>query len=94
MSGPKSTKDCARRYLEHNGLAFALIHWGPSQKQFDSNLAGYTLGDKHVSNALPPGHPPIDASAQTKPRSRRKRWNPQAWARAAGQRTAPLRDYF
>ena len=36
-------KDCVRCHLEHNGLDFSLLHWEPSQKQFDHKLTGYAL---------------------------------------------------
>ncbi len=41
-------KDCVRCHLEHNGEDFNLIHWEPSQKQFDHRLTGYTLEGKHA----------------------------------------------
>jgi len=40
MSNPNG-KDCARCHLEHNGVDFSLIHWEPSQKQFNHQLTGY-----------------------------------------------------
>ena len=36
-------KDCVRCHSDHNGLDFNMIHWEPSQKQFDHRLSGYKL---------------------------------------------------
>jgi hypothetical protein len=63
MKNPNG-KDCVRCHLEHNGLDFALIHWEPSQKQFDHNLAGYVLEGKHVSVACAQCHTPKNMTGQ------------------------------
>src|SRR5690242_722107 len=47
MANPNG-KDCVRCHLEHNGEDFHLIHWEPSQKQFDHRLTGYNLEGKHA----------------------------------------------
>src|SRR5205814_2395622 len=39
MKNPNG-KDCVRCHLDHNGEDFGLIHWEPSQKQFDHRLTG------------------------------------------------------
>src|SRR5260370_8538575 len=57
MKNP-SGKDCVRCHLEHNGLDFSLIHWEPSQKQFDHKLTGYALEGKHANVACTQCHTP------------------------------------
>jgi len=57
MNNPNG-RDCVRCHLEHNGEDFTLIHWEPSQKQFDHKLAGYPLVDKHASVACEKCHTP------------------------------------
>ena len=52
-------KDCVRCHLEHNGKDFTLIHWEPSQKQFDHRLTGYKLEGKHVGIACEKCHMPM-----------------------------------
>jgi hypothetical protein len=47
MKNPNG-KDCVRCHLEHNGVDFALVHWEPSQRQFDHRLTGYALEGKHA----------------------------------------------
>jgi hypothetical protein len=42
-------KDCVRCHLEHNGENFSLIHWEPSEKQYDHRLTGYALEGKHAA---------------------------------------------
>jgi len=51
-------KDCIRCHLEHNGEDFNLIHWEPSQKQFDHRLTGYKLEGKHAGIACEKCHLP------------------------------------
>jgi len=51
-------KDCVRCHLEHNGEGFSLIHWEPSQKQFDHRLTGYKLAGKHLGVACEKCHTP------------------------------------
>jgi hypothetical protein len=51
-------KDCVRCHLDHNGEDFGLIHWEPSQKQFDHNLTGYKLEGKHAGLACEKCHMP------------------------------------
>jgi len=51
-------KDCVRCHLEHNGEDFNLIHWEPSQKQFDHRLTGYNLEGKHAGVACEKCHMP------------------------------------
>jgi hypothetical protein len=52
-------KDCVRCHLEHNGEDFGLIHWEPSQKQFDHRLTGYNLEGKHAGIACEKCHTPM-----------------------------------
>ena len=47
MQNPNG-KDCVRCHLEHNGEDFNLLHWEPSQKQFDHHLTEYNLEGKHA----------------------------------------------
>jgi Cytochrome c7 and related cytochrome c len=53
-------KDCVRCHLEHNGEEFHLIHWEPSQKQFDHRLTGYNLDGKHTGVACEKCHMPAN----------------------------------
>lgn len=55
MKNPNG-KDCVRCHLEHNGEDFGLIHWEPSQKQFDHRLTGYPLEGKHSGVACEKCH--------------------------------------
>jgi hypothetical protein len=55
MQNPNG-RDCIRCHLEHNGEDFTLIHWEPSQKQFDHKLTGYPLVDKHAAVACEKCH--------------------------------------
>ncbi len=55
MQNPNG-RDCVRCHLEHNGENFTLVHWEPSQKQFDHNQTGYKLVDKHASVACEKCH--------------------------------------
>jgi hypothetical protein len=57
MANPNS-KDCVRCHLDHNGKDFNLIHWEPSQKQFDHKLTGYVLEGKHAGIACEKCHTP------------------------------------
>ncbi|MGH9679035.1 MAG: cytochrome c3 family protein, partial [Candidatus Acidiferrales bacterium] len=57
MQNPNG-RDCVRCHLEHNGVDFALVHWVPSEKQFDHKLTGYPLVDKHASVACEKCHTP------------------------------------
>ena len=57
MKNPNG-KDCVHCHLEHNGLDFSLVHWEPSQKQFDHKLTGYALEGKHASVACAQCHTP------------------------------------
>ena len=52
-------KDCVRCHLEHNGENFNLLHWEPSQKQFDHRLTGYNLEGKHAQTACEKCHSPM-----------------------------------
>jgi Cytochrome c7 and related cytochrome c len=52
-------KDCVRCHLEHNGEGFNLIHWEPSQKQFDHRLTGYKLEGKHADTPCEKCHSPM-----------------------------------
>ena len=52
-------KDCVHCHLEHNGEDFTLIHWEPSQKQFDHHLTGYNLEGKHSGIACEKCHSPM-----------------------------------
>jgi hypothetical protein len=56
-------KDCVRCHLEHNGLDFSLIHWEPSQKQFDHKLTGYALEGKHAGLECAKCHTPKNITA-------------------------------
>jgi hypothetical protein len=58
MKNPNG-KDCVRCHLEHNGEDFNLIHWEPSQKQFDHQLTGYSLEGKHAGIACEKCHAPM-----------------------------------
>ncbi len=57
MANPNS-KDCVRCHLEHNGEDFNLLHWEPSQKQFDHHLTGYNLEGKHAGLKCEQCHTP------------------------------------
>src|SRR5256884_7166986 len=57
MKNPNG-KDCVRCHLDHNGEDFSLIHWEPSQKQFDHRLTGYVLEGKHAGLACEKCHMP------------------------------------
>jgi len=57
MQNPNG-KDCVRCHLEHNGEDFNLLHWEPSQKQFDHRLTGYRLEGKHAGLACEKCHTP------------------------------------
>ena len=57
MKNPNG-KDCVRCHLDHNGEDFGLIHWEPSQKQFDHRLTGYILEGKHAGLACEKCHLP------------------------------------
>ena len=57
MKNPNG-KECVRCHLEHNGEDFHLVHWEPSQKQFDHRLTGYNLEGKHVGVACEKCHMP------------------------------------
>jgi hypothetical protein len=58
MANPNG-KDCVRCHLEHNGEDFKLIHWEPSQKQFDHRLTGYKLEGKHAETPCEKCHSPM-----------------------------------
>lgn len=66
MKNP-SGKDCVRCHLEHNGLDFSLIHWEPSQKQFDHKLTGYALEGKHAGIACAQCHTPKNIQSSDRP---------------------------
>lgn len=66
MRNPNS-KDCVRCHLEHNGEDFGLIHWEPSQKQFDHRLTGYNLEGKHAGIACEKCHMPGSIVASERP---------------------------
>lgn len=57
MKNPNG-KECVRCHLDHNGENFSLIHWEPSQKQFDHGLTGYPLQGKHSGVACEKCHTP------------------------------------
>jgi hypothetical protein len=44
-----ANKDCARCHSEHNGEAFGLIRWEPSEEKFDHSKTGYVLEGKHAA---------------------------------------------
>lgn len=56
--GNPNGKDCVRCHLEHNGEEFHLIHWEPSEKQFDHRQTGYSLEGKHSGVACEKCHIP------------------------------------
>lgn len=58
MQNPNA-KDCVRCHLEHNGEDFNLMHWEPSQKQFDHKQTGYVLQGKHADIPCEKCHSPI-----------------------------------
>ena len=43
-----NNEQCAQCHSEHNGRDFPLIHWVPSEKDFDHNQTGYPLQGKHA----------------------------------------------
>jgi hypothetical protein len=55
MQNPNG-KDCVRCHLEHNGADFNLLHWEPSQQQFDHRLTGYNLEGRHAGLACEKCH--------------------------------------
>jgi hypothetical protein len=57
MQNPNG-KDCVRCHLEHNGEDFNLLHWKPSQTQFDHHLTGYNLEGKHAALTCEKCHTP------------------------------------
>jgi hypothetical protein len=57
MQNPKG-KDCVRCHLEHNGENFNLVHWEPSEKNFDHRSTGYALEGKHATVACQQCHTP------------------------------------
>src|ERR1700741_3353583 len=57
MKNPNG-RDCVRCHLEHNGEDFNLIHWEPSQKNFDHQQTGYKLEGKHAEVACEKCHMP------------------------------------
>jgi hypothetical protein len=57
MQNPKG-KDCVRCHLEHNGENFNLIHWEPSEKNFDHRSTGYALEGKHSTVPCQQCHSP------------------------------------
>jgi hypothetical protein len=62
MQNPNG-KDCVRCHLEHNGEDFNLLHWEPSQKQFDHHLTGYNLEGKHAVLSCEKCHTPSKMAA-------------------------------
>jgi hypothetical protein len=56
-------KECVRCHSDHNGLDFNMIHWEPSQKQFDHRLTGYKLEGKHAGVACEKCHKPANMIA-------------------------------
>src|SRR5438270_9417817 len=60
-------KDCVRCHLEHNGENFNLLHWEPSQKQFDHRLTGYNLEGKHAQTACEKCHSNVHGWPRTFP---------------------------
>jgi len=75
MKNPNG-KDCVRCHLDHNGENFSLIHWEPSQKQFDHRLTGYPLQGKHSGVACEKCHTPAHMIPEI--RALLKRQNPAA----------------
>ena len=75
MKNPNG-KDCVRCHLDHNGENFSLIHWEPSQKQFDHRLTGYPLQGKHGGVACEKCHTPAHMIPEI--RALLKRQNPAA----------------
>ena len=71
MKNPNG-KDCVRCHLEHNGLDFSLIHWEPSQKQFDHKLTGYALDGKHANVACSQCHTPKNMQASDRAQTKYK----------------------
>jgi len=57
MQNP-NLKDCVRCHREHNGESFNLIHWEPSENQFDHRLTGFNLEGKHASVPCEKCHTP------------------------------------
>ncbi len=60
-------EDCVRCHLEHNGLDFQVIHWEPSQKQFDHKQTGYPLEGKHAGLACAQCHTPKNIVSAERP---------------------------
>lgn len=51
--------ECASCHLEHGGLDFALVNWGPGGSEaFDHDLAGWPLDGKHLSLECAKCHTP------------------------------------
>ena len=40
---------CAKCHSDHNGENFNLVHWNPTQGNFDHTKTGYTLDGKHAT---------------------------------------------
>lgn len=46
--GNLESTTCIECHSDHVGLDFELIHWDPSQKEFDHNKSGFELKGKHI----------------------------------------------
>jgi hypothetical protein len=66
MQNPNG-KDCVRCHLEHNGENFQLIHWEPSDKNFDHRTTGYALEGKHATVTCEQCHTPARMLSTLKP---------------------------
>jgi Cytochrome c7 and related cytochrome c len=58
--------NCAACHSEHNGKDFPLIHWQPSQKEFDHNQTGYALQGKHAGLECNQCHTPAHIQPSAK----------------------------
>lgn len=50
--GNLESTTCIECHSDHVGLDFELIHWDPSQKEFDHNKSGFELKGKHIGLEL------------------------------------------
>jgi len=65
-------EDCAKCHSDHNGADFPLIHWVPSQKEFDHKQTGYVLEGKHAGIDCNRCHMPARIGASVKPQIKMK----------------------
>jgi hypothetical protein len=66
MQNPNG-KECVRCHLEHNGENFNLMHWEPSEKNFNHKLTGYPIEGKHAAVPCAQCHTPATMLPAIKP---------------------------